>query len=75
MADQVTTMEPDLNLCFCRILFTCNKYSEYLAFLEICIHETVGLQSVNNYIGLLFLCRGLPGVCAHSAMNKIKDNE
>jgi hypothetical protein len=42
MADQVITMEPELSLGLF-VLFTFNKYSKFLAFLVICIHETVGL--------------------------------
>jgi hypothetical protein len=50
MADQVITMEPELNLSFCRVLFTFNKYSLYLASLVICIHETVGLWGLDMVI-------------------------
>ena len=41
MADQVIMTEPELILCFSWVLFTFNKYSEYLA--SLCINETVGL--------------------------------
>jgi len=47
MAAQVITMEPKLNLCLCGMLFTFNKYSEFLASLVICIYETVGLWRVD----------------------------
>jgi len=43
MIDQVITMEATLNLSLCRVLFTFNKYSECLAYLVICINETVVL--------------------------------
>jgi len=43
MADQVTMMEPELRLCVFVVLFTFNKYSEFLASLVICIHAAVGL--------------------------------
>jgi len=43
IADQVITMEPELNLSFCTVLFTFNKYSLFLTSLVICVHETVGL--------------------------------
>ena len=42
MADQVVTMELEF-MYFCSVLFTFNKYSEFLASLVICIHETVVL--------------------------------
>jgi len=44
MADQLLTMEQDLNsLRFSRVLFTFNRYTEFLAFLVICADETVEL--------------------------------
>ena len=48
MAAQVITMEPKLNLCLCGMLFTFNKYSEFLASLVICIHATVGLWRMDS---------------------------
>jgi len=55
-------------MSFCRVLFTFNKYSEFLASLVICIHETVGLCRVwiTVYCGVV-LNRGLPSFCAHTA--------
>ena len=48
MADQVITMELEMSLCvFVELLFTFNKYSEFLASLVICIHGTVGLWRVD----------------------------
>jgi hypothetical protein len=46
MADQVITVKPELNFCIFVVLFTFNKYSEFLASLVICIRETVGLCGV-----------------------------
>jgi len=43
MADQVITVEPDVILCIFVVLFTFNKYSEFMVSLAICIHEPVGL--------------------------------
>jgi len=40
VTDQVITMGPKINLSSCRMLFTFNKYSLFLASLIICIHET-----------------------------------
>jgi hypothetical protein len=52
MADQVTMTEPELCLCFCRILFIYNKYSEFLASLVICIHAAVGLWRMDFELSL-----------------------
>jgi len=41
MADQLITMEPELSLCLCWVLFTFNKYSKLLASLVICIYATL----------------------------------
>ena len=46
MADQLITMEPDLNLQIFVVLLTCKKYSEFLPSLVMYIHETVGLYRV-----------------------------
>jgi hypothetical protein len=56
MADQVIRLEPELNLSFCRVLFTFNKYSLFLASLLICIYETVGLWRVDIVTVILFGC-------------------
>ena len=48
---------------FCRLLFTFNKCSVFLASLVICIHEIVGLCMV----WITDLHRGLSHVCAHGA--------
>ena len=47
MADQIITTEPELHLSFCRVLFTFNKYSLFLASLVICIYDTVGLWRID----------------------------
>jgi hypothetical protein len=46
MTDQVINMELQF-MYFCWVFFTFNKYSEFLAFLVICIHGTVGLWRVD----------------------------
>ena len=56
IADQVITMEPELNLSFCRVLFTFNKYSLFLTSLVICVHETVGLWRVDIVTVILCGC-------------------
>jgi len=56
MADQVITMESELNLSFCRMLFTFNKYSFFLASLIICNLETVVLWRMDIVPLSLFGC-------------------
>jgi len=43
MADEITVMEPELSVCVFLVLFTFNKYSQFLASLVISIHAAVGL--------------------------------
>jgi len=43
VADEVIRKESEINLSLCRVLFTFNKYSLFLALLVISINETVGL--------------------------------
>jgi hypothetical protein len=43
MEEQVMTTTWVKFMCFCWVLFTFNKYAEFLASLVICIHATVGL--------------------------------
>ena len=60
MSDQVIKRELDLNLFFCRVLFTFNKYLLFLASLVVCIHETVGLCRMDivplTLCGCVILC-------------------
>jgi hypothetical protein len=56
MADQVITMEPELNLSFCGVLFTFNKYLFFLASLVMCVHETAGLWRMDIVCVILCGC-------------------
>jgi hypothetical protein len=56
MADQVITMEPELNLSSCGVLFPFNKYLFFVASLVICVHETVGLWRMDIVCVILCGC-------------------
>ena len=47
VADEVIKIESKINLSFCRVLFTFNKYSLFLALLVISINETFGLWRID----------------------------
>jgi hypothetical protein len=64
IADEVITMEPELNLSFCRV-FTFNKYSSFLTSLVICIHET----DCGEWTLLLSFCVGVKFGVLHQEKN------